>query len=214
MEGRSLVLNLYPLGKAVTHLLVRLLFSMRYEGLENIPEQGGFILACNHRSNFDPLLIAHKIPQQIHYLAKDELVQGAVVGSIIRSLGVVPIKRGTGDKNALDTAVSVIRQGGVLGIFPEGHRSPDGTPLRPRSGVALIAGQTGADVLPCAVSYGPKLGLRTPITVRYGKLIPHAELGVDPASPSTLKGATRRIMEDIISMLDYKGPGALPKATG
>lgn len=207
------MLNLYPFGKSVTYPLVRGLFSMRYEGLEHIPEQGGFILACNHRSNFDPLFIAHKMPRQIHYLAKDELVQVAVIGSLIRSFGVVPIKRGTGDTSALETAAAIIREGGVLGIFPEGHRSPDGTPLRPRSGAALIAGQTKADVLPCAVSYGPKLGFRTVVTVRYGKLIPHEELGLDLASPSTLKAATRRVMGDIIAMLDYKGPAALPEAT-
>ncbi|HHY53001.1 MAG TPA: 1-acyl-sn-glycerol-3-phosphate acyltransferase [Clostridiales bacterium] len=211
MEGRLPLLNLYSFGKAVTYPVVRGLFSIRYEGLENIPKQGGFILACNHRSNFDPVLIAHKVPHQIHYLAKDELVRIAVVGSIIRNLGVVPIKRGTGDKQALEAAIAVLRQGGVLGIFPEGHRSPDGTPLRPHSGVALIAGQTGADVLPCAVSYGPKLGFRIPITIRYGKLIPNEELGVDISSPSTLKAATRRIMEDIVAMLDYKGPAALPE---
>ena len=193
-------MNLYPFARAATYPLVRALFKISYEGLENIPEQGGYILACNHRTNFDPLFIAHKIPSPIAYLAKIELVKHPLAGPIIKSLGVVPIDRGSGDTGALESAALRIGEGSVLGMFPEGTRSKDGVPLRPRSGVAIIAGKTGTDILPCAVVFGKKLGFREAVTVRYGPVIPNSRLGIDLSSPSAIREASRLIMEEILAL--------------
>lgn len=196
---------LYGFGKMVTYWYVRILFRMRYVGLENIPKGKGFILASNHRANHDPLFIAHRVPKSIHYMAKAELFRNKFLGWLMRNINAFPVARGTGDTSALETAKSVIRSGDVLGMFPEGTRSKDGKPLRPRSGVALIAGQTGADVLPCAVCFEGKLRFRCPITVRYGKLITASELGIDSEKPSTVRAASKRIMADIIDLLEQGG---------
>lgn len=193
---------LFPFGSMVTYWLVLLLFRLRYEGLENIPPDRGFILASNHRSNFDPMFIAHKLPMAVHYMAKAELFRNPILGWILRNVGAFPVARGTGDTSALESARDVIRSGQVLGMFPEGHRSKDGKPLRARSGVALIAAQTGADVLPCAVVHDGRLRFRTQVTVRYGKMIPWAELEADAASPASLRNASKRIMGDIVTLLE------------
>ena len=195
---------LYPFGNLVTYWLVHLLFRMRYEGLENIPPDRGFILASNHRSNFDPLFIAHKLRSAVCYMAKAELFQNGFIGWILRNVNAFPVARGTGDTSALDAAREIIRSGRVLGMFPEGHRSKDGKPLRVRSGVALIAAQTGADVLPCAVYYVGRLHFRAQVTVRYGKLIPSAELEAQADSPASIRAASKRIMEDIIALLEVE----------
>lgn len=195
---------LYPFGKLVTHWLVMLLYRMRYEGLENIPKTSGFILACNHRTNFDPLFIAHKVKQPLHYMAKAELFRGRFMNWLFHSINAFPVDRGKGDTAIFDTAGAIIKCGEVVGMFPEGHRSKDGTPLRPRSGVALIAAQTGADVLPAAVCYGAKLGFRTVVTVRYGALISSEQLGARADSPATVRSATKRIMGEIIALLEAK----------
>jgi len=195
-------MNLYPLGKMLTHWLVIILFRMRYEGLENIPANQGFILACNHRTNFDPLFIAHKVPAQIHYMAKAELFKGRLFGWIMRGLGTFPVERGKGDAAPMDYATGLVKRGDILGMFPEGHRSKDGTPLRARSGVAMVAAQTGAGVLPCAVIYGKSLGFRCKVTVRYGKLLTNSELELDANAPSTIRRASKRVMENIVAMLD------------
>lgn len=194
-------MNLYPFGKAVTYWLVRILFRMRYEGLENIPADRGYILACNHRSNFDPIFIAHKVPQQLFYMAKAELFRFPPFGWILRSVGAFPVARGKGDTGALDGAEEIIRGGGVLGVFPEGHRSKDGIPLRPRSGVALIAAKTGAAVLPCAVCFGRRLRLRTTVTIRYGRLIPAEDLAVDAGSPASIRARAKVVMDRILALL-------------
>ena len=198
-------MNLYPLGKTVSYWLVRVLFRMRYEGLENIPKGRGFILASNHRSNFDPLFIAHKIPQQIHYMAKAELFKNPLLGWAMRRIGSFPVQRGKGDTSALERAGQIMEQGGILGMFPEGHRSKDGAVQRPRSGIAIIAGQTGAAVLPCAVIYGKRLGFRTVVTVRYGELICSEQLAADASPPSSIRSCTKQIMGDIVALLPPAG---------
>ncbi|MCL2857045.1 MAG: 1-acyl-sn-glycerol-3-phosphate acyltransferase [Oscillospiraceae bacterium] len=199
-------MNLYPLGRAATGLLVRIVFRIKHEGLENIPPDGGYILACNHRSNFDPLIIAQNIPVQVRYLAKMELLKNPVAGFIIRRLGIIPIKRGEGDNSAIETAGQIVKDGGVLGVFPEGSRSKDGVPLRPRSGVAVIAGQTGADVLPMAITYRKGVRFGSTVTVRYGPMIPNSEIGVDTSSPASLRQASKFVMDKIISLMDPPDP--------
>ena len=195
-------MNLYPIGKAATYPLVRFLFKMRYEGLENIPEKEGFILACNHRSNFDPIFIVHKVPAQLHFMAKIELFRNRLLGWLLSGLGSFPVERGSGDTGAMDRATQIVRDGEILAIFPEGHRSKDGKPLRARSGIGMVAAQTGANVLPCAVQFGKRLGFRCQVTVRYGKLIPNEALEVSADSPRTIRKASLRVMEDIVALLD------------
>jgi len=195
-------MNLYPLGKASTGLLVRVAFRIKFEGTENIPPGGGYILACNHRSNFDPVIIAQKVPVQVYYLAKVELLKNPVAGFIISRLGIIPVKRGEGDNSAIEKAVEIVRGGGVLGVFPEGSRSKDGVPLRPRSGAAVIASQTGADVLPMAVTYAKGVRFGGTVTVRYGQMIPNSDLGVAPGSPTSLRKASKFVMDKIVALMD------------
>ena len=195
-------MSLYSFGKAVTYLLVRAIFRIRYEGLENIPAGGGYILACNHPSYFDPPIVAHKVPVQVRYLAKAELLRVPILGFFIRRLGIIPVKRGENDNSAINKAVEVVRDGGVLGVFPEGTRNKGGPTLRPRSGVAIIAGQTGADILPMAITYHKGVRLGGSVTVRYGRLIPNGEIGVDAASPASLRQASKFIMNEIIALMD------------
>jgi len=170
---------------------------MRYEGLENIPENQGFIMASNHISVFDPLFIAVKLKQQIHFMAKIELFRNPFFGWVLKNVNAFPVDRGKGDGAAIREAGNRINGGGVLGMFIEGTRSGDGMPKRARSGAALIAGETGADVLPCAVIYHKKLKFRSSVTVCFGKLIKNAQLKIDLQTPSTLRLASKSIMEDI-----------------
>lgn len=197
-------MNLYPFGKTVTYLFACAAFKMRYEGLENIPENQGFILACNHITAIDPFFIAYKIPQQLHFMAKIELFKNKFLGWILRRVNAFPVDRGAGDSGALDEAKKRIDNGGALGIFVEGHRSPDGKPKRARSGVALIAGRTGADIMPCAIVCERKPKFRSIVTVRYGSLIKNESLNIDLQSPSTLRLAAKSVMDDIVRLF-YSG---------
>ena len=172
-------------------------------GRENIPRDGrGYILCANHLSNVDPILLAVSDHRQIiHFMGKEELFRFPFLRAIFRRLGGFPVRRGQGDTGAIKHAIELIQGGGVLGIFPEGTRSKDGQPLRPKSGIALIAGETGADLLPCGIWYergGPRF--RGRVVLRYGRLITHEELAYAGRSAGELKRISRLVMDEIVAL--------------
>lgn len=199
---------LYRLARGLLRLLTPVWFRVEYEGLENIPRQTrGYIIASNHSSYVDPVLLAIRVPNMIHFMAKEELTGRRWTSWLFEhKLGVVPVARGTGDRGAVERCAELARQGGVLGIFPEGTRSKTGVPGRPKSGMALIARMTGADILPAAVRYERPIGFRSRILVRFGELIPNDALKLDEDSPRALKKATKRVWSDILRMLEMEVP--------
>ena len=111
---------------------IKLLFGMRVRGREEIPEQGRVILCSNHRSLADPILLGMSIKKrQVRYMAKAELFQKKAAGRFLRALGAFPVRRGTGDQQAMAYAQEILQQEGMLGIFPQGHIIPAGVPFAP-----------------------------------------------------------------------------------
>lgn len=194
------------LARSVVWAALSLVFHIRYEGCENIPPRGaaGYILASNHSSYLDPVVLAFRVRPWLRFLAKEELMQGGWKRVLFGLLGIVPISRGAGDISAIERCAELTRQGYVLGIFPEGSRYPAGAPGKPKSGMAMIAQLTGADVLPCAVLYERPLRLRSKIVVRYGKLIAHEQLGLQQDSHRGIRAATHRVWDDVLALLEVK----------
>lgn len=147
---------LFWLGKyIVLGPWLRLLFRPRVQGMENLPETGPAILASNHLSFSDSVFVPLMIKRRIVFLAKAEYFNGKGLkglGSRIffRGMGAVPIDRSSGSaaKAALETGERVLREGSLLGIYPEGTRSPDGRLYRGKTGVARLALTTGVPVIP------------------------------------------------------------------
>lgn len=195
----------YKFARAIVRFLIKILFKIEFNGLENIPETEGFILASNHRCLLDPAFIAIELKPRVYFMAKNELFWWPF-SIIMRALGAFPVKRGEGDHSAMDTANNLIESGKILGIFPEGTRSKSGEPLRPKSGVAIIAKNTKANILPVGIHFDGKLRLRSKITVTYGKLIKFEELELgEEMVPSAVKKASRLIMDRIIELSTPKG---------
>ena len=130
---------LYYFAKAICMIAFNIWYKLDYHGLENIPSGGGYILMSNHRSMIDPIILAEKAHGQVRYMGKMELFRNPILGWALRTIGTFPVDRGAGDTSAIDNSRKVIEEGDILGIFPEGHRSKTGEPLRPKSGVALVA---------------------------------------------------------------------------
>lgn len=194
----------YRFARFVVSIWLRLWYKVIYLKDPSQDQAKGFIVAANHQSNLDPVVLAIGMKQQVHYMAKVELFEKPFLGTILRWLGQFPVQRGRGDTGAIDFSISIIESGDVLGIFPEGTRSMDGRLLRPKSGAALIAGKTGAKILPAGITYENKGKFRSKVTVKYGKMIESTELGVSSAPhPKELKAASKLIMERIGQLVDY-----------
>ncbi len=124
---------------------------MRVVGAERVPLDGPLIVACNHRSYFDPPALGCALPRPVAYMAKIELFRIPVLGSIITWLNAFSVDRSRGDVAAIKRSVEVLREGKAIGIFPEGTRNKTGA-IRPQTGVALLASLSGAPVLPAYIS--------------------------------------------------------------
>jgi 1-acyl-sn-glycerol-3-phosphate acyltransferase len=132
--------------------LFRVLFSVEYHGLENIPETGAAIIAGNHPSYLDPVLVGWPIKRVLKYMAWDALFRVPLLGWLIRTLGGFPvdIRRGKGEA-AYQRACQVLEAGHALAIFPEGQRSESGPMGELRTGVARLAIETGAPIVPFTI---------------------------------------------------------------
>ena len=171
-------------------------------GLENVPEEGGFILASNHLTSFDPVHIASHFPKPVHFMGKEEAFASPFTNWFFTKLNAFPVSRGSADKSSVEYAIKIVREGCVLGIFPEGTRSKDFKPARAKSGVALIAKAARADVLPASIYTSDDAKFGSKLTIRFGEMIHFEELGFtdEEHSSKELKEAARVIMERIVAL--------------
>ncbi len=197
-------------GLALVGPALRLLFRIRRSGLERIPRTGPAILAANHASALDGIVLAYVVARQrsrpTRYLVAAEFFARRFHGFWLRTFKQIPIHRGTGDTGALDEAVATVRSGAVAGIFPEGTVNPDpgGPMLRGRTGVARIALAAGAPVVPVGIwgtqARWPRTGLtfrrpfRPAVALAFG---PPIEPEGDPSSLDDIQGFTALVMTRI-----------------
>ncbi|MCA1679457.1 MAG: 1-acyl-sn-glycerol-3-phosphate acyltransferase, partial [Actinobacteria bacterium] len=150
---------LYALARALVTPIMRLWFGLRFDNPERIPREGPVIIVPNHKSFWDSFFIALATPRHVRFMGKTELFTG-VKGRLFIKLGAFPVLRGESDAEALETARIVLRQGGVLALFPEGTRIRDPETLgEPRSGAGRLALETGATLVPAAISGSERLFL-------------------------------------------------------
>jgi 1-acyl-sn-glycerol-3-phosphate acyltransferase len=141
----------FTLIRAVLLTLSRLILGLRIRGLDNVPKAGGVLIVANHLHNADPVLIAIACNRPIHYMGKRELFQVPLLRGLIRFGGTFPIDRGTPDRWAIRRSEETLKQGIILGMFPEGTRSKSGAIKAPLPGAGLIGLRANAPILPVAV---------------------------------------------------------------
>ena len=191
----------YLLAGIVSWPVVRVLFRLRADGLENLPRDGGFVLAANHISNLDPCAIGIKLwpGRRLRWMAKAELFN-PVTSRILRAGGAFPVRRGEHDQAAVEKAIDVVRGGDVLVMFPEGTRREKGLRKkfqpRPHTGAARIALAAGAPLVPAAIRGTDRLTRLGPLRVVYGRPLDLGDLrDRDPKEAAEL--ATERLMSAI-----------------
>jgi 1-acyl-sn-glycerol-3-phosphate acyltransferase len=184
----------YFLVGAVSWPFLWLLFRLRAEGEENLPQNGGFVLAANHLSNLDPWPLALPLwPRRyLRFMAKSELFWWPL-GPLISAGGAFKVRRGERDVEAVNKAIQLVREGQIVVMFPEGTRQRKGIvkKYQPRShsGAARIALEGNVPLVPAALAGTDRLSRLGPLRVRYGK--PLALDGLDP------RQATERLMAEI-----------------
>lgn len=154
----------------VVGFVTGILHPVSVEGMEGLPS-GGVLLCPNHASNWDPILVALKLPvnYRLHIMAKEELFQNRLLGWLLRKVGAFPVSRGNNDINAVKQSIQALKDGDNLLIFSEGttiHNGigyTDGLPAHAKAGVAMIGVRTGATLVPVFVDGEKKLFRRTRI---------------------------------------------------
>jgi 1-acyl-sn-glycerol-3-phosphate acyltransferase len=167
------------------------LYRLHARGRENLPPEGGYVLACNHVSSFDPWPLGLPLwPRRfLRFMAKSELYWFPLT-LVLNGAGAFPVRRGQADVEAIETAVRLAREGHVVAMFPEGTRRQKGLVKkfqpRPRTGAARIALDAGVPLVPAAVKGTDRLLRLGPIRVAYG-----APVDIDGLDPQQ---ATDRLM--------------------
>ena len=176
---------IYYIVYFLTKFVSFLYFPRKIYGHEHIPRHGGFILACNHVSNLDPVVMGVSALRRINFMAKIELFQQQPLGFILKKLGAFPIKRGEADFGALKETVKRLKQGKPVLVFVEGTRRVGNAEPQAQPGVGFLAVKACVPVIPVrvdgtqnAMPQGSKSLVRNPVTVRFGAPVP-----VDPKQP-------------------------------
>lgn len=199
---------MYYIVKFVVRLYFRIVYSIHFEGRENIPKKTSVIYASNHRTYADPPLLGAGARGKYAFMAKEELFAKKPFSWLIRALGAFPVARGKGDTAVIDTALERLDSGRSLIIFPEGTRSKDGKVQRGHTGAALIAARSGKLIVPVGIVFGEKLKFRAKVTVKYGAPIDPAQYCEisDSPNPRSLVKLKRRYMEDIKLLVEGDQP--------
>ena len=195
-----MVSPLYRIIGTLSIPVVKGLYRLRAQGVEHLPE-GGFVLAANHTSNFDPWPLGIPLlpDRQLRFMAKAELFN-PVLTPILRAGGAFKVRRGEGDLDAMRTAGELVREGEIVVMFPEGTRQRKGLvkkhQARPHTGAARIALTGGVPLVPAAIGGTDRLLRLGPLRVAYGPPLDLSDLdGQDAKTAATV--ATERLMTKI-----------------
>jgi 1-acyl-sn-glycerol-3-phosphate acyltransferase len=200
----------YRLGWILFRALYASYFRWRVFGAENVPLQGGVILASNHASFLDPPLVGAGLRRDINYLARESLFRFPGIGALLRSWNSVPVDREGGGARGLKAILDRLLAGGGLILFPEGTRTRDGKLQPARSGIGLTVIKSNAPVVPVRVfgtyeAYGRHLKFPRPhrVAVKYGRPLDFAQLRAEAKTcdKPRLKAIYQEVADEIMAAI-------------
>ncbi|MGH8014912.1 MAG: lysophospholipid acyltransferase family protein [Candidatus Zixiibacteriota bacterium] len=177
---------LFWTGWTFFRIVATIVFRVKIKGAENIPREGGFILASNHISYYDPPLVGCCISREVYFFAKRELFRFKPFGAILLRVNARPVNRAGVDRAAIETAIEILKSGNGLTVFPEGTRSKTNEFLPVKPGIGMIARLGAAPIIPAYIHGTNQLWNcligRTRLSVSYGEPISREWVGSQPES--------------------------------
>jgi 1-acyl-sn-glycerol-3-phosphate acyltransferase len=193
-------LTVYSFVRSVVNAILKPVYRIEVIGKENIPAEGGVLLCANHIDNLDPPVVGITAPRPVYFMAKDELFSVPLLGKIVPHLNAFPVKRGMSDREALRKGLAILKDGKVLGLFPEGTRSKTGEMGKGLAGAGFFALRSDAHIVPCAI-IGPYKAFQK-LKVVYGKPI---DMAIVKENKLNAEQATDLIMGEIQKLItEYK----------
>ncbi len=195
---------LYRFAQSFSYSYFRFFHGFEVLGLENVPQDGPFILASNHQSFLDPPALGCKLPRNLHYFARDTLFFWPL-GILIRNLNSIPVDRTHLNMSTLKRVLGVLMEGEPLLVFPEGTRTIDGKLGEGKKGIGLLLAKSNCPILPARIEGGcevlgkgmimPRIGKK--LRVRYGKLLDLKELDPGKSSPDRYELISKKVLSAI-----------------
>lgn len=187
---------LYYILRSASALLCKFLFGIEVSGRGNIPKKGGFILASNHRSYLDPVILGVACPRRLNFMAKEELFHNPFFSWLISRLGAFPVKRNHADISALKQALKRVNSGNGLLVFPEGSRNHS----QPQAGIGFLAAKINAPVIPVFIKGTEEALPKGAKCIRRGKLSVYFGRQISVERRTSYQEIAQQIMNNIIEL--------------
>lgn len=165
---------------------LKLFFRVEIIGEENIPKEGGCIVCANHISNWDPVFLVAFLTRRIYFMAKESLFRIPFIGWLLKTVGMIPVKRTGNDISAVRTSIATLNSGKALGIFPSGRRNKKDEVPTVKSGVAFIAVKAAVPAVPIYIEANYRI---------FSKVIIHIGEAVDFAVYNKAKMSSEQLGE-------------------
>ena len=180
---------------------LRLIFRVKVNG--SIPKDGAYILCANHTSLYDPVVVGAFSRRSLSFMAKAELFKIFGLGFLIKHLGAFPVDRNKADIKAIKTALSILKNGDALLMFPEGKRVKSGESSDAKSGMIMLAHKTGASIVPVGINSDYKLFSK--LTVTFGEAVSLSEYSGKRLSSEEMDALAQDVLSKIKSLAGADG---------
>ncbi|MFW5737033.1 MAG: lysophospholipid acyltransferase family protein [Halanaerobium sp.] len=181
--------------------IFKIFFRIKVNGKENLPDQGGVIVMSNHISAFDPPLLAAVFSRPVRFMAKKELFENPLLRFVLFLADAFPVDRSRNDITAVKKSLNLLKEGEVLGLFPEGTRNPEGKLGNPKSGSVMLAVKSGVPILPVGIKNIKDQGR---ITINIGQPFTLEKFANKRLSKEERKEAAYFIKDKIQKQINYK----------
>ncbi len=200
-----IIMSFYQNAQKHFAKFLKRLFRVEVIGAHNEPETGGFIVASNHLSYFDVIILSAVFKRQIHYMAKKELFRVPLLGRLIRAFGAFPVDRKGSAVSSLRMSIKLLEDGECVGMFPQGHRfygrELESTRSEVKGGVAMTAYHAKVPIVPvCIDTANNKVRMFKPTRILIGEPVPYEALGFEKGGAAEYERAALNIFDKIVDL--------------